>query len=75
MFDCVNRRKLLPTGEYSPGSLLPPHLSPFVEEGASEYVPPERVAQLEEDQMDNTAGVEGRQALLYRCGGGGGGCG
>ena len=60
----MNRRKLLPTGEYSPGSLLPPHLSPFVEERESEYVPPERVAQMEEDQQDTAVGgVEGRHAM------------
>ena len=50
-------------GEYSPGSLLPPHLSPFVEEGESEYVPPERVAQREEDQLDTA--VEGGRGMHW----------
>lgn len=72
VFDCVNRHKLLPTGEYCPGSLLPPHLSPFVEEGDNEYVPPERMAQEEEDQQDAAAGgVEGGHAAAlphsYTC--------
>ncbi|KAG4303874.1 hypothetical protein PORY_002728 [Pneumocystis oryctolagi] len=30
VYDCINRKKILDTDEYKPGSLLPPHLSPFV---------------------------------------------
>lgn len=38
IFDCVNCRKILPTNEYVPGALLPPHLSPFVEAHEEEGV-------------------------------------
>ena len=50
VFDCINRQRLLPTAEYSPGSVLPPHLSPFVQEGEGDYVPPERQREMREDE-------------------------
>ena len=52
VFDSVNRRKLLPVDDYASGEVLPPHLSPFVEEGADDYMPPERAQQLEEDERE-----------------------
>jgi len=42
VFDCVNLRRILPVDEYLPGQILPPHLSPFVEENEDDYIPPER---------------------------------
>lgn len=47
IFDCVNKRKILPVSGYAPGKKLPPHLSPFYEikeDGTYEY---------EEDKVDN----------------------
>ena len=43
VFDSINARRLLPTKHYFVGAVLPPHLSPFVEEEDGEYVPPQRV--------------------------------
>ena len=47
VFDCVNWKRLLPVDDYAPGEVLPPHLSPFVEEGEDDYMPPEKAQQLE----------------------------
>uniref|UniRef100_A0A1A9W026 Pescadillo homolog n=1 Tax=Glossina brevipalpis TaxID=37001 RepID=A0A1A9W026_9MUSC len=43
VFDCVNKRQLLPTSKYFIGVVLPPHLSPFVEPNRDAYIPPEEV--------------------------------
>lgn len=48
--DSINQRKLLPVEDYFIGAILPPHLSPFVEEVEGDYVPPERQAILDEDK-------------------------
>ncbi|XP_072034585.1 pescadillo homolog [Amphiura filiformis] len=53
VYDCVNARMLLPVEDYFPGTVLPPHLSPFVEEKEGEYVPPEKKA-----LMDRQHGVQ-----------------
>ncbi|KAK0416073.1 hypothetical protein QR680_012283 [Steinernema hermaphroditum] len=52
VFDCLNARRLLPVAKYLPGETLPPHLSPFVEEKAGDYIPPERIEQLKQDGHD-----------------------
>ncbi|GAB0094068.1 Pescadillo homolog [Sergentomyia squamirostris] len=46
VFDCVNRRSLLPTNQYFLGVPLPPHLSPFTSSDETEnvYIPPEAKA-------------------------------
>ncbi|KAG8183718.1 hypothetical protein JTE90_002784 [Oedothorax gibbosus] len=44
IYDSVNAGMLLPVDLYFPGEILPPHLSPFVEEKEGDYVPPEKQA-------------------------------
>nr|CAL90975.1 pescadillo-like protein [Zinnia elegans] len=39
VFDCINARIILPTEDYMVGKILPPHLSPFVDNEAEGYVP------------------------------------
>ncbi|KAI3677640.1 hypothetical protein L6452_36906 [Arctium lappa] len=39
VFDCINARIILPTEDYMVGRVLPPHLSPFVDNDAEGYVP------------------------------------
>lgn len=57
--DCLNKKVLLPTDEYKPGAVLPPHLSPFIDEDEVRerggYVPTESaLAGAEEDvEMDS----------------------
>ena len=65
VFDSVNMRRLLPTGEYAPGASLPPHLSPFVEELEGDYVPPERQAQVAEQQPGEEEGVTDMETGSY----------
>lgn len=42
VFDSINARRLLPVEDYFQDAILPPHLSPFVEETEDDYVPPEK---------------------------------
>ena len=58
VYDCVNARMLLPVQQYFIGTILPPHLSPFVEETEGDYVPPEKLALKNLQAMDSNEGVE-----------------
>ncbi|XP_074640860.1 pescadillo homolog [Tubulanus polymorphus] len=69
VFDCINSHKLIAVEDYFPGATLPPHLSPFVEDGDEDYVPPEKSGievevsseeeeDGEEDEEDEGVGVE-----------------
>ncbi|XP_075915895.1 pescadillo homolog [Petromyzon marinus] len=53
--DCVNAGVLLPVQDYFPGVLLPPHLSPFVEEKEGDYIPPEKLKLLALQRGDTGA--------------------
>jgi len=46
----VNAQHVVPINDYVAGALLPPHLSPFVEEEEGDYVPPERKQMLEKEK-------------------------
>ncbi|CCJ29056.1 unnamed protein product [Pneumocystis jirovecii] len=50
VYDCINKKKILNTDEYAPGSLLPPHLSPFVNVNDNEYNPE---MEDEDDNLDD----------------------
>ncbi|GJY01231.1 pescadillo [Tanacetum coccineum] len=39
VFDCINARIIPPTEDYMVGKVLPPHLSPFVDDEAEGYAP------------------------------------
>ena len=52
IYDSINFRHLLPVSSYTPGATLPPHLSPFVEEGVGDYVPPDRVAMMDDANVE-----------------------
>ncbi|KAA8905352.1 Pescadillo N-terminus-domain-containing protein [Sphaerosporella brunnea] len=50
VWDCINAARLIPTAEYAPGALLPPHLSPWVKVSTGEYDPTAPVAAGEEEE-------------------------
>jgi pescadillo protein len=52
IFDCFNARKLLATQRYAPGAVLPPHLSPFVEENIGDYVSFENIEEMKKSGKD-----------------------
>ncbi|EFA12199.1 Pescadillo homolog-like Protein [Tribolium castaneum] len=53
IFDSVNARELLPVNKYFMGEILPPHLSPFTNEGRhQEYMPPEEKALYDPEALE-----------------------
>ena len=55
VWDCINEGKLLRTDVYSPGTTLPPHLSPWMKPTSGQYDPR---ATLEEQQPEGEADEE-----------------
>ena len=64
VYDSINACKLLDVKDYLVGVVLPPHLSPFVEEGEDDYVPPERVQLLQRAQDEGEL-VPGQAAVVF----------
>ncbi|GCC20274.1 pescadillo [Chiloscyllium punctatum] len=54
VYDSVNTKTLLPVEAYFLGVILPPHLSPFVEEKEGDYIPPEKLKLLAIQRGEST---------------------
>lgn len=54
IFDCINHSELLPVNKYSPGEILPPHLSPWGDSGIynPEAKPEDAEAEAEEEEEE-----------------------
>ncbi|VDO97929.1 unnamed protein product [Soboliphyme baturini] len=66
VYDCVNNALLLPPQDYFPECRLPPHLSPFVEESETDYIPEEKVKllKLQGRNVINLPKLENARSLL-----------
>ncbi|XP_067680324.1 pescadillo-like [Haliotis asinina] len=62
VFDSVNACMLLPVEDYFIGVVLPPHLSPFVDEEEGNYIPPEKQKILDKQKgVDSGVGDESEE--------------
>ncbi|KAG0131215.1 Pescadillo N-terminus-domain-containing protein [Tuber indicum] len=57
VWDCINTGRLLPPGEYAPGALLPPHLSPWVKPGEG-YDPTAALPDVEHSEEEEVEGSD-----------------
>ncbi|KAF8541520.1 Pescadillo N-terminus-domain-containing protein [Trichophaea hybrida] len=55
VWDCINFGRLLSPAEYTPGALLPPHLSPWVKPSAGGYDPMAPITEGEETEEESDA--------------------
>jgi len=60
VFDCFNSQRILPSMQYAPSSILPPHLSPFVDQNVEDYINTEKVRLLKEDAKE-VQGITGKK--------------
>ncbi|ODV82389.1 Pescadillo [Suhomyces tanzawaensis NRRL Y-17324] len=58
VFDCINKSELLPVGQYSPGEVLPPHLSPWGDAGGYD---PTKAPEALEDEEEEDEEVDGEE--------------
>jgi pescadillo protein len=54
VYDCINNKILLPIGDYAPGKVLPPHLSPFADSKEDGGYKPERQIEIEKLKGEHT---------------------
>jgi hypothetical protein len=61
IFDCLNKKMILPVSNYAPGKKLPPHLSPYYEVNEKgEYV-----YEVDDEEMKDEEGKDAESVIGY----------